>query len=256
MKLTHKLCGAALLAVIGVSVVLPNATKADDKSLSNGMDIEFTRNTDSDTGGFILTTGSGQGTITEGITITDVGDFGVRAVSPLNFGLNKAVTDGNARTYWAKNWLGKGTGGNSAAANVVEIKDTRSTNDHTYNLTAKITEEFTGNFENVSTKLTGATLNFYNPIVQSDQPAALALKSTMTRNGVEVAYNTPSQPIVDNTEAGTGLGKSQIFFGDYAAAADAVTSSEKSVKLTVPADQDLKDTTYRGTILWTLSTTK
>ncbi|EOL50471.1 WxL domain-containing protein [Enterococcus caccae] len=268
MKLTNKLCSAALLAAVGVSIALPSITKAAEEpeqaiSTNKGdMDIQFTRNTadDTDTTRPELTNSDGtpvtdltSGTVTRPLTPAV---FGIQDVTPLSFGEHAIVTDGNTREFWAKNY--KET--NGEMANNVVIKDVRSTLNHNYTLTAQITKPMTttvteGN-TSVERKLEGATLTYSNIQRQTNVADEIALSPDAVAPTVTVKEDAP-EAVVNNTNAATpdkGQGQTYIQFGKLNAAGD--TASDKSVKLTVGKDQTIFEGQYKGEVTWVLSATK
>ncbi|WP_430602833.1 hypothetical protein IGJ02_000143 [Enterococcus sp. DIV0724b] len=261
MKLASKLCGAALLAAVGVAVAVPGITKADDTTFKGDMDIQFTRNTDDDTDTSrpIITDPNGEedteiasGTITRPLKPVI---FGVQDVTPLSFGEKAIVTDGNDRTFWAKNY----TEENGVAANSVTIKDVRSTLNHNYTLTAQITKPMTTTVtegaETVDRALEGATLLYRNIGVKTNVAQELALPEGSVVSQAEVSETTPSV-IVDNTgeNKDRGQGQSIIHFGKLTASGE--QASDKSVKLTVGKEQSILEGNYKGEVTWAMTAAK
>ncbi|MGX7243857.1 WxL domain-containing protein [Enterococcus quebecensis] len=254
MKLTHKLCGAALIAAVGVSIAIPSTTKAENNPFKSDMDIQFTRNTADDTD----TTRpniSGDDNVSGSITRNPVpvGDFGIMDVTPLSFGEQKVVTDGNDRTYWAKDY----TEAAGVMANNVLIKDVRSTFNHAYTLTAQITKELTatikdGGVDKTNT-LTGAELLYKNLNIQSDAPTELRLEDAALSATATVTTAAPTT-FVNNTSAVKGQGKTYIYFGKLGAAN--ATKSSESVQLKIGKEQNIMAGDYKGEITWVLAESK
>lgn len=255
MKLTHKLCGAVLLATLGMAVAVPGVTKAEESSKKGDMDIEFTRNTDDDTNTENPTfTGSDgeQNTDVESgsdpITVEPV-IFGVQAVSPLDFQKHAVVNDGDVRTFWAKNYTAEGFDG----SNYVLIKDSRTTLNHKFTLTAKITKPMTAKVEGEDYTLSGSTLTYRNIGILSNQAANLALQNDAIANSSVVVTEDAATPIINNTHENSGIGQSKIYFGERTEA-DIEKNSNKSVALTVNSDREILEGTYTGEVTWVMST--
>ena len=258
MKLTHKLCGAALLAAVGMAVAIPNSVKAAPGAApAAGMDIQFTANAGDGTTNTITDgDGSGAGTVTSGLVTTDAGTFGVRAITPLKFGSDNSSASGTGRHFFAKNFVandGEGSTDQIIAPNYVEFVDDRSELDHKYEITAQITTELntTVGTENTVRKLDGATLQFLNGRVKSetDVTDALTPKEAVATTPVTSKESTV---ILNHEDAAKGRGRFKMLFGTYAAEGD--TNSEKSVKLNIKDETELfQDTNYQGEITWSMN---
>lgn len=261
MKLTHKLCGAALLAVIGAAIAVPGIASADNTTAKGDMDIQFTRNTedDTDTARPELTDSTGgkdtefeSGTITRPLKPVV---FGIQDVTPLSFGENSIVTDGNDRVFWAKNYTEK----DGVAANSVSIKDTRSTLNHNYTLTAQITKPMTTTVtegsESVERKLAGATLLYRNIERKTNVAEEIALPKSAVVSQAEVSETAPATIVSNNGEnKDQGQGQTAIYFGSLTANGE--QSSEKSVKLTVGKEQTIFEGKYKGEVTWVMTAAK
>lgn len=259
MKLTHKLCSAALLAAVGMAVAIPNSVKAapEDKQLAAGMDIQFTENTGDGTTNTITDgDGSGAGTVTSGLVTTDAGTFGVRAITPLKFGSDNSSASGSGRHFFAKNFAANDYEGSTdkiIAPNYVEFVDDRAQLDHKYEITAQITTELntTVGTENTVRKLDGATLQFLNGRVKSETDTTNTLTPTEAVATTAVAFGQPTQ-ILGHEDAAKGRGRFKMLFGTYAVGGD--TDSEKSVKLNIKDETELfQDTNYQGEITWSMN---
>ncbi|WP_086315510.1 hypothetical protein A5821_002995 [Enterococcus sp. 7F3_DIV0205] len=261
MKLTHKLCSAALLAAVGVAVAVPGITKADDTTFKGDMDIQFTRNTEDDTNTTRpgLTDSNGEkdtdiesGTITRPLKPVV---FGIQDVTPLSFGENAVVTDGNDRVFWAKNYTEK----NGVMANNVAIKDVRSTLNHNYTLTAQITKPMTTTVkegaESVDRKLDGATLLYRNIGRKTNVAQEIALPESAVKTSAEVSEAAPAI-VVDNNGANKdqGQGQTYIHFGKLTATGE--EASTKSVKLTIGKEKSIFEGDYKGEVTWVLTAAK
>ncbi|WP_086314608.1 hypothetical protein A5821_002191 [Enterococcus sp. 7F3_DIV0205] len=261
MKLTNKLCGAVLLATLGVAVAVPGITKADNTTFTGDMDIQFTRNTgdDTDTTRPKLTDSDGNsdtdiesGSVTRPIRPAI---FGIQDVTPLSFGMNAVVTDGNDRVFWAKNYTEK----EAVMANNVLIKDVRSTLNHNYTLTAQITKPMTTTVkdgeESQERTLSGATLLYRNIGRKTNVAEEIALPTSAVKTSAEVT-EASAVTIVDNTGSNKdqGQGQTYIHFGKTNATGE--ESSEKSVKLTVGKDKTIFEGNYKGEVTWVLTAAK
>ncbi|MEI5990119.1 WxL domain-containing protein [Enterococcus crotali] len=256
MKLTHKLCGAALLAALGVSIALPSVTKADvadGKLPPAGMDIQFTKNTGP--GDTTITTTNPEGSdvvITSGLVTTDAGTFGMRAGTPLNFGKANSSASGSGRHFFAQNFIGNaGAKDEIVTENFVDFIDDRSTADHKYVITAEITKQLSTTFEGAERPLTGAELNYLNGSIQSQTDPTNALAPTAAVSTNPVTFGEPTDILV-NDDAAKGRGIYRMSFGKKGAGD--VTDSEKSVKLNIQDNSELfEDTAYKGEVTWKMA---
>ncbi|WP_430597943.1 WxL domain-containing protein [Enterococcus sp. AZ177] len=269
MKLTHKLCGAVLLAAVGVAVAVPGITKADaeaDKQFAGDMDIQFTANSDdnTDTSRPDLTDSDGNsdsdiisGTITRPLRPVI---FGIQDVTPLSFGKQAIVTDGNDRVFWAKNYEEP----NGVMANNVAIKDVRSTLDHSYTLTAEITTPLTTMVKDganeVKQDLTGATLLYKNIGVKTNVAKEIALSGDSVKGEAKVTQGAATV-FVDNKKAKPedtmnekGQGQSYIHFGKLNATGE--FASTQSVQLTIGKEKSIFQGDYKGVVTWVMAETK
>ncbi|WP_375178489.1 WxL domain-containing protein [Enterococcus rotai] len=261
MKNTHKLLGAALLAAVGVSVAIPNTTKAAPDSKTGDGYIEFTRDA---TGGTTITKPGETGSIITNITGVEKKEFGVVAITPLDFKSHKILSDGSGRDYPVKPFHAN-PGSTSATspefkqANFVKYTDDRSTLDHKYKLSGKITSNFTTTLANGTdtAELNGAEITFSDLSLKSIadpalRPAASALKAgphvLKAKNG---AVEANSVDFVVNEDPTKGRGDYELVFGDAAVA----NSAENAVKLSVPSTTEIMHGKYKAVITWTLSDT-
>ena len=255
MKLTHKLCGAALLATLGMAVAVPGVTKAEEHSSKGDMDIQFTRNTDEDTNTespvFTDSTGGQNTNVESGSNTRPVEPviFGVQDVSPLDFQKHAVVNDGDVRTFWAKNY----TEENYDGANYVLIKDSRTTLNHKFTLTAQITKPMTAVVDGENYALSGSTITYRNIGIVSNQAANLALQNDAIANSSVVVTEDAAAPIINNAHENSGIGQSKIHFGERTAA-DIEKNSEKLVALTVNSDTEILEGNYTGEVTWVMST--
>ncbi|PZL72811.1 hypothetical protein CI088_09955 [Enterococcus plantarum] len=269
MKLTHKLCGAVLLAAVGVAVAVPGITKADaeaDKQFAGDMDIQFTANdadkTDSSRPDLTDSDGSADTEIISGTITRPLRPviFGIQDVTPLSFGKQAIVTDGNDRVFWAKNYEEP----NGVMANNVAIKDVRNTLDHGYTLTAKITSPLTtmvkDGAKEVEQNLAGATLYYRNIGVKTNVAEAIALPGSAVKEyatveeGTETVFVDNKKPNPGDSVYEKGQGQSYIHFGKLNATGE--FASTKSVRLTIGKEKSIFEGDYKGVVTWVMAEAK
>ncbi|MGM0219251.1 WxL domain-containing protein [Enterococcus sp. AZ126] len=264
MKLTHKLCGAALLTVLGVGLAAPGATKAaEDNSKAGDADIQFTKPTygsyDS-TGGVIPPDTDKQSTTDTDPTKLVDGEFVVQGMSKLVFN-EQAATTGAIKSF------AKPTTANDPAAadyvsqraNWVQFKDDRLVDDRTYELTAKLVDtdgkgafkfDDNGKIRNIA----GTTIDYKNTkIVAHEDNVSLLPSTSGLKTSIHLAENVPAKLFTaTENNTGKGRGKYAVYFGDTLTNTDT-----ESVELSIPANQadDIRDGNYSAKVLWTLSET-
>ncbi|ALS38585.1 hypothetical protein ABID30_001334 [Enterococcus rotai] len=267
MKLTHKLCGAALLAVLGVAVAAPGATKAaPDHSKAGEGEIQFTKATygsyDS-TGGVVPRDTSSQSTTDTDPTKLLDGEFVVQGMSKLVF------TEQQATTGAIKSWAKPTTANDGATdgsyverrANWVQFKDDRLVDNRTYELSATLVDpDGKGAFEfddnGKKRRIAGATIDYKNTdLVAHEDNVSLKPSTSGLKPTLHLAENTRKQLFtVNENNTGKGRGKYAVYFGDTLNPAQL---DSESIELSIPANQsdDIRDGKYVATILWTLSET-
>ena len=251
MKLSHKLCGAALVAAAGVALAVPNTTKAVDSKEGKGH-IAFTYNSD-DTSGVIPTDPG----VTDGTTITNIPDvenpglFGIIAITPLEFESHNVLTANSQRDYNAS--LFKANENSTSAdypafdvQNFVKYQDLRTQENHSYKLSAKMTQNFTATGTTVELK--GANITYKNTrITQTGDASLTPAASDVTATGTIDASGN-SVVFVDNKNTtGVGYGQFELNFGDKS---DAVYDS---VTLNIPASSPVGSGDFQAVITWTLT---
>lgn len=246
MKLTHKLCGAALVAVVGVAVAGPGAsiTKAVSDSTDGPgkivfTDEDYTTNTD---GGKIPDT-----TETDPTLPSKNGEFVIRSVSPLDFGTAEATVGKTVVAFAAPHQ----STGNAAAssANFVRFKDNRKNDDNSYQVSAKLTTQFTNG---TGKELTGATIEYTNlRLLDAAENGALKPADSGLEASVNLEYDKAA-PVYTNSDKTKGRGDYFVAFGELG---NAVAPADGSVKLTIPSDTALYNGEYNAAITWTISDT-
>ncbi|MGC6769561.1 WxL domain-containing protein [Enterococcus sp. LJL51] len=246
MKLTRKVLSAALLAGLGVALVAPNAVKAVDDVKDSNADIEFTKNTSEPP--LTPPTTSDSEPIT-GLTTHSVDEFGIRAVTPLDFDKH-AATVGVSGEYWALPFKD----GGREIENFVAIKDIRSTLDQKWKLSGRLKEQFKGSVSGTDKYLDGASITYTNMNLAADgvdpalQPTAMIFGNG---SGTQVlSEGAATVPFAQNTEEDKGKGYYFLTFGD-----DAQGTAGSSIKMNIPSSTNIFNTKYTATIEWTLSET-
>ncbi|WP_430603169.1 hypothetical protein IGJ02_000525 [Enterococcus sp. DIV0724b] len=257
MKLTHKLCGATLLAATGVALAMPNTTKAND--LDGSGHIEFTYNTDEDP--IITDPGNSTGTtITTGITTTNPGPMGIIGISPLDFDSHDILTSQTQRDYKAllitanpdSTEEDKATNtGKFDMQNAVWFQDLRATDSRPYQLTAKISENFKE--KTSGTYLKGANITYKNINVTSTADPSLKpveKSGTVKLIAGDGATAGGSEIFVDNRDAaeGVGYGKFELNFGLHSDG-----TAEEAVMLNIPSTTAIGEGDYSAKITWTMA---
>lgn len=250
MKLTHKLCGAVLLASVGVALAIPSTTKAvdPDPKATGDMDIQFTRPDENGSGTLPPNSEfSGSGSISLDIPKKN---FGVRYVSPLEFG--EAQATATERTFWAKKWNVTQETGSLEAPNHVLFTDERSVLDHTYQVTAQITSPLKTTIDGSEHTLTGSELRYRNLNISTTTADAIALSNDSLVGDATIVESGP-EVIVDNSVANNptktkGQGDTYVNFGRLTD-----NTAENSVSLTIGADQTIAEGKYKGVVTWNIT---
>ncbi|MBL1229910.1 WxL domain-containing protein [Enterococcus sp. BWB1-3] len=252
MKLSHKLCGAALVAAAGVALAAPNTTKAVDNAKTGTGHIEFTF--DTGTSGVIPTDPG----VTDGTTITNLpsvtnpGEFGIIAITPLEFESHDVLTANTKRDYDAS--LFKANPGSTEAGteefdvqNFVKYQDLRTQENHAYKLSATLTQQFTDTASGYA--LNGSSITYKNAhLTQTGSPELTPDASELTTQGT-ISEATPTFDFLSNTGVdGKGYGQFELNFGDK-------TTGNESVTMNIPTSTAVGAGDYNAVITWTLSET-
>ncbi|MBP1046525.1 WxL domain-containing protein [Enterococcus sp. BWM-S5] len=254
MKLSHKLCGAALVAAAGVALAAPNTTKAVDTKTGTGH-IGFTVNTDpTDTSGVVPTDPG----VTDGTTITNIpsvvnpGSFGIIAITPLEFETHDVLTANTQRDYNASFFhANQGTTDSNYPAfdvqNFVKYQDLRTMETHAYKLSATLTQNFKDTASGVELK--GANITYKEANLTQTGDAALTPNASDVTTQGTISTASPTFDFIKNQGAdGKGYGQFELNFGDK-------TSGDKAVTLNIPASSAIGAGDYNAVITWTLSET-
>ncbi|MBM7689833.1 hypothetical protein BCR24_13155 [Enterococcus ureilyticus] len=252
MKLTHKLCGAALLTVIGVGLALPSVAKADGgdaKVSSSTGKIKFKQD---GTGTDIPTPPETDGPeITQPPVNPDNGPLKVITIAPLDFGTNEVTTPtANGWEYYASTFktTEKDNADNTIEMpNFVTFKDERADDlPNKYKLTAKATT-----FKNTAGKeLKAATLTYDNIRLTTTGDAGQINPTAAAKTQVLATDGTTPTEFVNQDADDKGFGRFDLVFGKMADG-----NADKSVKLSIPAANNKLSTAseYTSTITWTIA---
>lgn len=255
MKLTHKLCGAALVAAAGVALAVPTTTKALDTDTQNGNAyIEFTRDSTRDDNKTQITepgdsTGSKATDLDPDFPPKNPGDFGIIYVTPLNFSKHEIMNNTAAEEYFAVPFTGNADGADKwESPNFVKFVDDRQTLNHKYTLSADLQTQFTTTVESTPKALDGATLTYSNMGLKSVDNPAFYSTANQFQNGATISYDGTGNGKVlmyANNDAEKGIGIYELVFGDD-------TTKGTSVKLKVPNTTMVYNGKYTAVVLWTM----
>lgn len=254
MKLSHKLCGAALVAVAGVALAVPNTTKAENPDSATGTGhIKFSY-TETDPTVPKPDRSSGETgpvvTSNDTFTIKNPGQFGLVAVTPLEFGSHNVVTANATRDYDA---LAYDNGNDVTMANFVQFQDYRDGADHQYTLSANISSNFQsaeGNF------FKAATLTYNNAWVQNqdlamgDELKPVGVSASTVLTGGDTKDAAGASVVFINNTSDTGFGAYALNFGD-----SKLDTAASSVTLGIPTENNIVSGDYNAVITWTLAST-
>ncbi|MCA5012035.1 MULTISPECIES: WxL domain-containing protein [unclassified Enterococcus] len=249
MKLTHKLCGVALLAALSTGAILPTVTHAAEEPLEWAGKGTIKFQDDDDTGKPIDPKDPDGPEIVKPPVNPAKGPLKVIAITDLEFGTNKVTpAAGNGWEYTASaSEVEYVDGTKKVMPNFVQFKDTRADNlANKHKLTAKattFTNEEGQELKSAELKFNNVTL--VNPADQNQVntagvPAAQVLKTDGT---------TPTTFVTQDAED-KGFGQFVLQFGDT----DDNTAAD-SVKLWVPSEGNKLSTSsgYSSTITWTIA---
>lgn len=244
MKFTHKLCGAILLAALTTGTGTVIAAEPDSVMDGNIGKVEFTEATYEDE-----TDNPVPDTDEKDPEKQPNGKFLIRKVTPLDFGKAQASATKEI-TSFAKTYV---PAGNSKAesANYVRFKDDRQVDDHTYELTAKVTKQFEFKDGETVRKLDNATITYGHQRLLDAAENGIQNPGEVGLHHDAVVKSGESTPIFTNTGA-KGRGDYFIAFGKLG---DDAKPGNQAIKLTVPSGTDVRTGTYQATVTWTLSET-
>lgn len=254
MKLSHKLCGAALVAAAGVALAVPNTTNALEHAHQGNAYIEFTRDSSRETDVTQITKPTDStGSKATDIDPTDVqptnpGDFGIIFVTPLNFGQHEIMNGTVTEDYFAAPFTGNANAADEwSSPNFVKFRDDRQTLDHKYKLSVQMISPFTGTVDGGTHTLNGATITYNNLNLASvDNPAHYPTTPQFETN-ITIADGLEKQLAYTNVEATKGIGVYELCFGDD-------TTADTSVKFHLPNDELAYTSAYQAVVEWTMET--
>ncbi|MGX7245489.1 WxL domain-containing protein [Enterococcus quebecensis] len=245
MKHTHTLSGAALLAVLGVALAVPTATKAEANPWASKGSVEFDKDT-SDSGDITVPDTDTDITITEPTPNTEDKDMKINAATDLDFDKHTDLYDGKAKEYKAKKFSTTNKENDEVIEmqHFVRFQDYRATTDHKYTVSAAMTSPFTNN----GMVLEQASIIYNNlRTLTSKKDANQDLIPVGTATGaVTLTSDGASQTFVTNTDPKKGFGQFDLLFGTN-------ETAEDSVKLSIPAGVTIAKGVYTADITWTIA---
>ncbi|WP_086314473.1 hypothetical protein A5821_002046 [Enterococcus sp. 7F3_DIV0205] len=255
MKLTHKLCGAALLSVVGLGLALPTVAKAAPEEFSGDATIKFKEDSEDDT---VTPPGTDGPEISEPTPNPDNGPLKIIAISPLKFGENSITAASNGGwEYYAKTFQAPEKANPSNIIdmpNFVTFKDTRADDKpNTHTVSAKVTTPFTNTANSV---LTGSTLTFSNIGLGTTGDAATQLNSSaIVAPTRELLTDGTPVTFVEQKDTTKGFGKFDLTFGTVDGTDP---TADKSVKLSIPAANNKLSTAseYKAVVTWTIASAR
>jgi hypothetical protein len=250
MKLTHKLCAAALVAAFGAAVALPHGASAAENPLewSGQGTINFSED-DGEDKPLDPTDPTKPGEIVKPPVNPAKGPLKVIAITDLNFGANKVTpATGNGWEYTAQaSEVEYKDGKKVVSPNFVQYKDTRADNQpNKHTLIAKATTFTNGEKQ----ELKSAQLKFSNiKLVNGADQNQVNVAGVPAAQTVETDGTTPTT-FVTQDAADKGFGQFILQFGDTADSTEG-----DSVKLWVPSEGNKLSTSsgYSSTITWTIA---
>lgn len=189
----------------------------------------------------------------------DGGAISIDAVSNLDFGEQEIGVSATPSYYKAKALETTDKDGAAITrGHFVQWTDKRSGTDHTYEIKAAMTQQFT----NGTSQLTGATITYANPLLNSAMPQANWPTGTPATT-FTLAGDAAKAMVLDNSAStgAQGLGTYVLEFGTSAAGVtnangDAATGlAGDSVELMVPAGLSILEGEYTADITWTIEYT-
>lgn len=250
MKTSHKLTGAALLAVLGLGLAVPSMTKAapgyPDATTGVGEGkIKFT--TDDTTNPTNLPPGESTGTpMTEPSQNPNPGALKLVSVTSMDFDTHKIVANDADKSYDALPFTDPGSA--QTTAHFVRFQDIRAdaaTANNWWTVNAELTKQFTNA---AGQTLDGSTLDYKKISLVTGTNAATkpSLAATTTQT---LALNTV-QPFYTNKEVGKGFGVFELMFDTNA---NAKAGTYDGITLNVPGTNVLKASEYTAEITWTIT---
>ncbi|MBO0441105.1 WxL domain-containing protein [Candidatus Enterococcus ikei] len=188
----------------------------------------------------------------------DGGPITIDAVTNLTFPNQKIGVSPKPTTDYAKPVTLTLTDGTTVTrGNYVQWTDKRAGNDHTYQIKAAMTKQFT----NGSNKLENATISYANGFLNSNMPAA---NWSASRPEAFVLTQDGAGKLVYDNSTSTGAQGLGTFYAEFGTStADAKNTLEEastglageSVQLSVPAGQSIVKGKYVADITWSIEYT-
>lgn len=273
MKL-RSLCSATLLSTLALGMMIPMGVNAEEvtakeeaQSLSGTGTIKYEEDNDTNKPKDPEEIGDGDKDITGDITEnTKGGPITIDLVSNLNFGIRKVSATPEAKIYEASPVTltktdSEGTQETVERGNYIQWTDKRAGNDHSYEVKAALTKQFTTS--DGKNQLKAAEITFNNGLLNSDAlttnwPTDPIKSITVTENGEKDTLLTNA---VDETNTSRGLGTYTVEFGT--STADITNQKNEkssglannSVLLKVPGGQSIVAQEYKAEVTWSIEYT-
>ncbi len=254
MKST-KLMTSAAIAVLGLTLLAPSVLAADH-SLTGNADITYKKDVTPNppTDPEIPT----DPVDPPGVIDPVGGDLTIDFVGNLHFGEQQITT--NKGEYFANEARTKnGKGEDIVRGNWVQVTDKRGVSETTglplgWEVRAELTQQFTSG----SSILKGATLTYSNPVVTSADNVSGTIDGINAETGVVLEYKDGggASEKMFSADKDKGFGKYFVQYGREAGFGNVTEddkTSDESIKLTVPANTPLSESTYNAKITWTIA---
>lgn len=265
MKAT-KLITTAAVATLGLTLLAPtvlaeNPSNGDAKQLTGKGYIEYEENTDTNEP---KDPEKPTDPVVDppGVVNPDGGPISIDFVGTLNFkgdGTNgKAKIKTDAGTYFAAEADAKDKDGKAIKrGNWIQVTDKRSVDKDGpkgWSVSAELTQQFqTANAENT---LNGATIDYTNPVVTTaNNVTGIVPGVTANTNQLEYKAGGGASKEMVTAEKGSGFGTYFVQYGreeGFGGLTADNKTSDKSVKLSVPANTPLAAKKYDANITWTI----
>lgn len=250
MKMTQKLCAAAMVATFGAAVLAPSIVLAAPEWSAEGT-ITFTEDT---TEPPVTPPGITEPEITEPEVNPDNSPLRIVSVTPLNFASQQIAGNDSNKVYPATVFSapkadedGEPTEEMVDMPHFVRFLDRRADGEENhYTISAKITNQFT-NTENADKELAGATIAYSNVTLVTGTNNATKPSSAVIKPSFELSVDDAAT-IVTQNEADKGYGVFEIMFGNLAN-----NTAAKSVNLKVPGTNVIQAGEYVGEVTWFIS---
>lgn len=261
---TRTVCSAALLALLSTAALLPVGAAAAESAtpvpaVGKGT-IKYEQGNEKPD----VTPPGEEGPEIDGPdTPEDWNPLMIVGATTLDFDTQKIGTFTADQVYNAKDFTTTETVSGDAVTteNFVKFRDIRGVKNHDYTVSAQMTKQFTafdGTAYDEDLILKGASLGYSNASLvttaaNADNLPAVGSADTTLQTAFNLAPDSATgsaagdSVTVLSTKGQKGFGVFDIKFGELG------TTSQESVKLTVPKSNQLTTNTYQGEITWTIA---